>query len=141
MSTRVRRYPIVRQFGTSDEKLFITLMPEVPYIVQTPFGCTSMDQLNAMANYKGVYGVSGLKKGEYTLRVLGEAGRTGRQANNHISWWQYGTKEDNLAPARANGPARTHGNANISRHMGASGKPSPLVLDVAAIPAVDFSVE
>ena len=132
-----KRPAIQRRLGTLDEKLFITLMPEVPYTVQTPFGrplnMQTQELQDALTADKPGYGMRGLKKGEYTLRVSGAESPSG-EAKHHIKWWRYGTKEDNLERARVDGETA------VDSSLGPSEKPTPLVLDVAAIPAVDFSV-
>ena len=136
ITTTATRPAIKRQLGSLDERLFVTLMPEVPYTVQTPFGFIPVNQtqVDEPINGREVHGVRGLKNGEYTLRVNRAKGSE-RKEKYHISWWRYGTKEDNLEPARSSGA----GPFNTS--LGKSEEPSPLVLDVDAIPEVDFSVE
>ena len=73
-----------------------------------------------------VFGARGLKKGKYTLRVTRDKG-----PRCEIPWWRYGTKEENLIPANVHG---------IDTSLNHSATPSPLLIDVFAIPPVEFEV-
>jgi hypothetical protein len=135
-SKKNKRPAIMRQYGTPDEHLFVTLTPQSPYTIQTPFGPSSLspsagqmqERTNPLSTKEPVYGVHGLKKGDYALRVSRAEG-----ASCQIGWWRYDTKEANLEPASAD-------TAVIDCSLGASAEPSPLMVDAAAIPPVDFSV-
>ena len=105
----------------------------MPYTVQTTFGPSAVTPRHDeyLLKHGNAHGVRGLKKGEYTLQV--------NRAKTYysvleISWWRYGTKEENLEPAKKSGVSSS------STGLGDSEQPSPLVLDVNAIPVVDFSV-
>ena len=88
-----------------------------------------MQEEQNTSNEEPIYGVRGLKKGEYTLRVS-------RAANSscQIGWWRYGTNEENLESASESGES------GIDCSLGPSEEPAPLVLDAAAIAPIDFSV-
>ena len=135
-SKKNKRPAITRQYGTPDEQLFVTLTPRSPYTIQTPFGPSPLspsagqmqERTDPLSTQEPVYGVRGLKKGDYTLRVSRAEG-----ASCQIGWWRYGTKEANLEPASAN-------SVIVDCSLGASAEPSPLMIDASAIPPVDFSV-
>ncbi|MCJ1362273.1 hypothetical protein MMC16_001375 [Acarospora aff. strigata] len=137
-SKKNKRPAIMPQYGTPDEHLFVTLTPQSPYTIQTPFGPSPLslspsagqmqERTDPLSTREPVYGVRGLKKGDYALRVSRAEG-----ASCQIGWWRYSTKEANLEPASAD-------RAVIDCSLGASAEPSPLMVDAAAIPPVDFSV-
>lgn len=130
LAKKTKRPAIMRQFGTPDEQLFVTLMPQLPYTVRTPFGPPPTQMQDAWTQ-EPVYGVRGLKKGEYTLRVSRAV-----ESKCQIGWWRYGTKEENLERASSEN-IDTVGDCSL----GASEEPSPLPVDVTAVLSVDFSVE
>ena len=131
VAKKAKRPAIQRKVGSVDEQLFITLMPQVPYTVQTPFGPlpSRMQEEQSTSNEELIYGVRGLKKGEYTLRVNSAEG-----SSCQIGWWRYGTKEQNLE--------RACGSVELATEcsLGPSEEPSPLLLEAAAIAPADFWV-
>ena len=104
-SIQLSRAPIKRRIGSPDADLFLTLHPEQPVTISTPFGY-SVDS-NGPPRPEGdpgrlrqaargmiprtVCGIDGLVVGtEYELSVVG--GLNG-------SWWRWGTKDEVLEPA------------------------------------------
>lgn len=115
--------------GGPDEQLFVTLVPQVPYVFETTFGPEKSGGLeDADVEGQPVYGMRGLKKGQFTLRVRAEEG------NGRIAWWRWGSKEENLKPA-----------AGTEGEDGAVGEAEeqlpPLEVDAGKIAAVDLVVE
>ena len=118
-SSCMKRRPFGRQLGTSDERHWVTLIPQAPYTVQTLFifkarSTTEISQPAAL-------GVTRLGKGNYALRIS--------PCRNKVVWWRYGTKEDNFES-----PGRTH------LLFLESEQPSPLMIDADAVPLIDFEV-
>ena len=125
---KTKRPPITRQFGTSDQRLFITLEPGVPHTSHSRFGppADKMDVPYFSLSGASVFGVRGLKKGKYLLRVSRD-----ERSKHQFGWWRNGTKEDNLVPANEHG---------VDTSLGHSAAPSPIVIDPVAIPPVSFEV-
>ncbi|KAA6414379.1 MAG: hypothetical protein FRX48_01128 [Lasallia pustulata] len=123
VSKKSKRPAVKAQMGGPDERLFVTLVPQVPYTVETTFGPEKSGGLeDADGDGRPVYGMRGLKNGRYTLRVRGGEG-TGT-----VAWWRWGTKEENLKPA-----AGTEGKAGEQF--------PPLKIDAGEIAGVDFVVD
>ena len=122
-----KRPAIKNQMGCPDERLFITLLPQIPYTVDSPFGppAEKMELSDQSVIPKGVFGVRGLKKGKYTLRVSRDSPRC------EIGWWRYGTKEENLRSADG---VEINGSGSTPEAQ------TPLVIDSILIPPVEFEV-
>jgi hypothetical protein len=101
-----RGSPIRQQLGHSDEKYFLTLLPEVPVKITYPF--TPVGWWNRRDPSKGMTFSPRATdfKGEEFRRYFepghkyqfGIAYKQGRQG---ALWWRYGTKEEVLAPRGA----------------------------------------
>ena len=117
-----KRPAIQPQYGTPDEQLFITLVPQVPHKVETQFGPPHGETEDA--GEQPVYGIRALKEGEYSLRV-GEGNQSCQ-----IDCWRYGTKEENLRPADTEGVVC----APIQSE-------NPILIDANTINSADFVVE
>ena len=67
-SIKIKREAFRWQLGCSDEKYFITLVPDVLHTIQTPFGVKP--QLDTDRHFeRGVHGVRSLKAEKCVLRV------------------------------------------------------------------------
>lgn len=99
----LHRTPLRRQLGHSDEKYFLTLLPETPITITHPFSLVGrwkrrdpdkgLTKIPRAINYKGEVFRSYLEPGhKYRFGVAEGQG---------IGWWRYGTKEEVLAPPGA----------------------------------------
>ena len=140
-SIQIQRMPPTRIRGSADEAYYMTIMPDVPATVSTPFGRPNFrpqpkavaergwevdDEGNEMKVRRSIYalGVDGLEPGHsYRLDVK----RMGLEG----IWWRWGTKEDYLVDPDTQGAGR----------MWASGDSENDVLVFEPIEGIEFSVE
>ncbi|KAI9880631.1 MAG: hypothetical protein M1830_001982 [Pleopsidium flavum] len=103
-TVQLSRAPLQRRVGSPDEQLFLTLFPEQPVTVNTPFGYPvepngpprpeghpgRMRESARGAIPRSVCGVDGLVVGgEYELSVCGGL---------EVWWWRWGTRKEVLEP-------------------------------------------
>ena len=108
-----RGYPILQQLGHSDEKHFLTLLPEVPVKITYPFepvGCWNRrDPSKGLTfspralDFKGEEFRRYFEPGHtYRFGIAYKQGMQGLLGPvQGALWWRYGTKEEVLAPRGA----------------------------------------
>jgi hypothetical protein len=99
---QIHRCALRRRLGDSDEKYYLTLLPETPVTITHPFSLVSrwrnrdpdkaLTRSPRASDYKGEVFRNYLEPGhKYRIGVEGQG----------LGWWRYGTKEEVLAPAGA----------------------------------------
>ena len=99
---KLQRRPLRRRLGDSDEKYYLTLLPETPVTITHPFSLVGrwrnrdpdkgLTRSPRALDYHGEVFRNYLEPGhKYRIGVEGQG----------LGWWRYGTKEEVLAPMGA----------------------------------------